>query len=64
MTMFVVKLLPETVYDCGVEFVLTGTFPNERLDGETVILGLVVPVPLTETFCVVAPVLVCVMLPE
>jgi hypothetical protein len=62
--MFSVRLLPDTMYCCDVELVFTCTFPKSAREVcDTVIVG-ATPVPLTNTFFVVAPVLVCVITPD
>ena len=62
-----VKLLPETVKFCAVEFEFTRTLPKSESEVvETVIVGsgVLVPVPLTATFFVSAFVLVVDIFPD
>jgi hypothetical protein len=51
------KFNPTNVYVCSLDIVLMTTFPNDKDVGFTVSADVAVetPVPLTATFCVVAP---------
>ena len=63
---FADRLFPPMLSICEAEFCPTFTLPKCRTTGLFVIAakGVLIPVPLTVTFCVVAPVALWVIEPE